>query len=158
MHYYRLEISGRHTGSSFRFHSAIFGTLAEVAADITDECQTQDGLAFLIGEGASFMLELYEEGELRGEWNLFPAVKLRMPDGELRDLAGIKDAEPLLECEIEPEPIIDFSPLALPEPAGEPLHDGEEISYVRDGKPGQQEYGIFDDWNERAHKPRSVPN
>lgn len=170
-HYFRIEISGAHTGASFRYNSAIFGTLAEVSSAVAEEFQAQDGVAFLLAEEASLTLEYYEDGVLRGEWNLFPAVKLRLPKGRVLELTptgnivGIKvdtrDAlfedpvvGPLLEGLVDAEAVIDFKKLALPGTRGKPLKAGRDIAFVRDGKPGKQRYGMVGSWDESGRAPR----
>jgi hypothetical protein len=173
-HYFRLEISGPHSGGAFRYHSAIFGTLAEVETAVIEEFQAQDGVAFLVAEEASLMLEYYEDGALRGEWNLFPSVTLGLPKGKSLaftpsgDIVGVKvdDSEalfehpvvgPVLEGEVEANPVVNFTALKLPQPRGKPLKAGRAIAYVRDGKPHKQAYGMVGDWDAPGFKPRKVP-
>lgn len=171
-HFYRLEISGPHTGSAYRFHSAILGTIGEVKEALVEELSDTQGLSFLVAEKARVSLELYEDGKLSGQWNLYPALKLRVPKRKttLSFLAsgrieGVKTEDPgrlfedpllgpLLEGEIEARPQIDFTPLALPVPRGLPLREGAAIAYTRDGKAARQPYGWVGDWNDPKYGTR----
>lgn len=71
-HFFRIEISGGHTGASFRHHSGIFGTLKEVEQELRREFEDPQGMAFLF-EAERVRLELYEDERRVGQWSLYPA-------------------------------------------------------------------------------------
>ena len=124
-HYYRLEISGGHTGSAYRYSSEIAGTLDEIKDAIVDEASNAQGLSFLIGEDCTFRLELYEDGKQLGVWSLYPALTLELGQSNLTflengDIEGIEEEDkamlledpvigPILEGDVEPKPVVDFA-------------------------------------------------
>jgi hypothetical protein len=169
-HHYRLEISGGHTGSAFRYHSGVFGTLAEVKRALLDELADPQGTAFLFERGCALALEYYEDGALRGAWSAFPALKLRLSSGaEIGFKAsgaptGVTLAPgddplshpvlaPLLEGEAEAEPEVDLGALKLSAPRGVAITRGKAIAIERNGAGAIQAYGWVGGWDERGYKP-----
>jgi hypothetical protein len=161
-HYYRVEISGGHTGSAFRYHSGVFGTLDEVTKFVKSQGKNDEDFAFLLGERPVFLIEYYEDGVLRHRAKAFPALRIRVGDRKIKfDLKGrwkgldadsgeldVAIDQVLSEFdEMPPKLTLELEKLALPEPRGEALSSGKSIAVeTASGKKRTQPYGVVGDF------------
>lgn len=184
-HFFRVEISGGHTGSAYAFHSGVFATLDAAAAGLCRELSRQPLFGFAF-EAATFQLSLVEDGVTVGVWDLYPALSYLFPRGERLSFAPV--SRWCMKCEVtdgegvatsiivdsvagdiydfpvvaallqeqDLEARVDFSPLGLPSPRGNPLPAGQVATYVRAGQAISQHVGWFSDWDAPSFAPDSA--
>jgi hypothetical protein len=166
-HYYRIEISGGHTGSAYLYRSGLFGSLAEAERALAEELSAPEMYTFLLSDAGRFVVERYEDGSLQGATSAFPAVTLGLPgertlaftaEGKLEGFE-IDDSDdmfddpvlgPLVEGEVVPEVTVRLAALGLPSPHGQAAPSGGELAYVHAGDRITQPYGWFGSFDEPA--------
>ena len=166
-HYYRIEISGGHTGGAYAYRSGIFGSVAEAERALVAELSDTQTISFLVLNGPRFTVEYYEDGELKGTTSAFAAVKLGLPKRRMLAFSAagallgyeFDDPEalledpvlgPVLEGEVDVKPRVELASLGLPAPSGQGLRGGKDVAYTRDGEQVTQPYGWVGGWNDPA--------
>ena len=139
---YRIEVSGPWSGSAYRYHSLLTGSL-EVLRSAIPELIDEGGPSTLITEGFAAVVELLVNEACVFRCSLLPALTLTTSrstftfgnDGWQRDGVVLDDewivetAEEIVEAFIEPwEMHLDLDALALPKPSGVPVGDGTVVT------------------------------
>lgn len=164
--YVRLEISGGHTGSSFRWHSILLPTHEHVQAELRAEVGDPQGLLFLAFEQPAIVLEAYDGDRRTLRASLWPHLAIAI-DGEplaLDDKGALafdydsdegQDLEGRALSSGHVELTLRAHELGVPPPSRPPLPPGLAARFELDGTPKVHAPGWIGAWD---FAPRSLPD
>ena len=142
-YYYRVELSGGHTGSARFYDCLVTGQRAAVVGFLGGCFGDPQSATMMLCEGFEGVLELIEGDERRARATVWPALTVEIHGVTFRHREGLwhMDDVPLTpqtldQRLVELEEIldhpatvgVDLAVLGLPEPTGAPLPDGTTVT------------------------------